>query len=126
MEWGKNDCFIELFGPDAHNRIAWLRESHEATVQYLMLLPSEDRRHLMRSTFAGQNVPEVSGSVREDFLVGDIAIGHFDLALGREFQLPDPWIATMGPEYIWWVRVMSGNRSVRALSIDKVYRRCRS
>ena len=121
VEWGKDDCFVEMFGPSAHETISWLLDDYRETIRYMLILPSEDRRRLFKSTFLGQKFIEV-----ETAKPGDIAIGNFELAVGKELQFPDPWVATMDKNNLWRVRLMNCYRAVEMLSIDKVFRRCHS
>ena len=119
MQWGKDDCFIDLFGENAHKTISWIKESHNETVGWLISLSEDDRRRLMRSTFEGQGYFKVDKAKP-----GDCAIGAFLMGVSQEFEMPDPWYAQMGECHNWYIRMLNSYRVVDYVGEIEVYR-CR-
>ena len=107
MDWGKDDCVIDLFGKDAHKKISWLKESHNETVNWLISLSDKDRLKVMLSTFEGQGFSRVDNAKP-----GDCAVGNFSLAVDSIFKLPTPWYAIMHDDHHWYVRMLTCIRAV--------------
>ena len=108
MEWGVNDCLTDFFGDDAHQKILWLKKDHDETVGWILTLSELDRLKLFRDTFKGQGYYSVDKAEP-----GDAAIGNFRLlGLGKDFELAKPWIAQMGFDCHWYIRIPSGIRVV--------------
>ena len=120
MNWGVDDCLIDLFGADAHKDISWIKESHDETVGWLISLSERDRWKLMRATFQGQGY-----FIVDKANPGDCAIGHFMMGVAQEFEMPCPWYAQMGEDHNWYIRMLNCRRVVECVSDIEVYR-CRS
>ena len=117
MEWGIDDCLIDLFGADAHEKISWLKESHNETLGWFLSLPVSDRISLFVATLEGQNYVSV-----ETARPGDVAIGHFKLGVNHDFDLPSPWFAQMWDDHNWYVRLPKSIRIVELIVQIGVYR----
>ena len=121
MKWGNNDCFIELFGENAHKNISWIKQSHNETVGWLMSLPKDDRKLIMCSTFEGQ------GWVKVDKVKpGDCAIGHFKMGVIQDLELPDPWYARYGHDHHFYIRMVNCKRVAEYIGEIVVYRKWQS
>ena len=117
MKWGFDDCLTDLFGDDAHQKISWLKETHNDTLLFVMSLTEEDRLKLFRATFLGQGYTRV-----ENAEPGDAAIGDFKLGINHRLILPPPWFAQMGVDYLWYARMPSGIRVANYEGEIEVYR----
>ena len=119
MKWGKEDCLTDLFGAEAHKKISWVKETHEETLGWVLTLSESDRLNLFRATAEGQGYIRV-----DDPKPGDGAIGHFELGVCQEFDLPSPWFAQMWTDCNWYVRLPNSIRTVDFIGEIEVYR-CR-
>ena len=100
MQWGIDDCLTDLFGDDAHEKISWVKKSHNDTLKWVLTLSNKERWDLMRATAEGQ------GHVRvQDSQPGDGAIGEFRISRSSMLQLPTPWFAQKGIDCHWYVRL---------------------
>ena len=117
IQWGIDDCLTDLFGPDAHAKISWLKKDHNETLGFALMLTAEERLQLMRATVEGQ------GFIRVDKAEpGDGAIGTFRMGVNLDFELPAPWFAQMGPDHNWLLRMPNGIRVVEPVGDIEVYR----
>ena len=117
MQWGVNDCFIDLFGEDAHTKISWLKQSHDETVGWLITLSKDDRKKVMHDTFVGQ------GYVRVDKpKPGDCAIGYFRMGVAQDLEMPNPWYAQFGEDHHWYIRMLTCKRVVEHIGKIEIYR----
>ena len=120
MKWGSDDCLTDLFGPAAHERISWLKSTHDETVRWVLSMSEQDRGNLFRATLEGQ------GFVRVDAAEpGDVAIGDFKMSVIADNILPCPWFAVMGTDHNFYVRMPSSTRVVDYDGPIEVYR-CQS
>ena len=117
MEWGKDDCLIDLFGVDAHEKISWLKETHNETLGWVLSLPISDRISLFTATLEGQGYVPV-----KEARPGDVVIGHFKLGVNHDFDLPSPWFAQMWNDNNWYVRLPKMTRVVELIVQVEVYR----
>ena len=119
MQWGVDDCLIDLFGPDAHKNISWIKESHDETVGWLLSLSESDRFNIIRATFEGQGYFRVN-----EANPGDCGIGNFQMGLDLGFYFPNPWYAQMADDSNWYIRMPACTRVVYCAGDIEVYR-CR-
>ena len=117
MEWGKNDCLTDIFGDDAHERIGWVKGTHNDVFGWVASLTEYERYDLFRATARGQNF------IRVDIAQpGDAAIGNFIMGLNADIELPTPWFAQMGVDFHWYVRMPKGVRVVDYVGVIEAYR----
>ena len=119
MEWGVDDCLIDLFGPDAHKKISWIKGTHNETLEWLLSFSERDRFNIIRATFEGQGYFLVD--VAEP---GDCAIGNFQMGLDLGFRFPNPWYAQMNDDCNFYIRMPACTRVVKPIGKIVVYR-CR-
>ena len=120
MQWGKDDCLTDLFGPDAHQKFNWIKETHNDTFAWVNSLTEQDRWRLFRHLGNGQGYERV-----EKAQPGDYAIGHFVATVVMDFELPVPWFAKLGTDHLWYVRMPKSLRVVDYVGELEVYR-CRA
>ena len=120
MQWGIDDCLTDLFGPDAHKKFNWVRETHNETFAWVNSLSERDRLHLFRSIGEGQGFIRVDTAQPDD-----VAIGHFIPVFAQVFELPVPWFAKLGRDHHWYVRLPTGFKVVDYINDIEVYR-CRA
>ena len=117
IEWGVDDCLIDIFGADAHKNISWVRENHNDTLAFVLTMSETERWDLMRATAEGQ------GFIRVDKArPGDAAIAHFKMSVIVDYDLLTPWFAQMGNDHLWYVRLPKCLRVVDYTGDIEVYR----
>ena len=119
-EWGVNDCLTDLFGDDAHEKLKLDFENHDDAFEYVSSLTKQKRLDLFRTLGLNNNWQRYYGFAQP----GDAAIGNFQLAVNRSVELPCPWYAMMGVDYLWYVRMPKSIRPVEHDGRIEVYRRC--
>ena len=105
MEWGKNDCLIDLFGEDAHQKINWVKAEYEETWGWILSLSAEDRLKVWCSTFEGNGYIRV-----EKPQPGDCAIGNFKMGVIQDLEIPKSWYAQFGNDHHWYIKLLNCRR----------------
>ena len=121
MTWRENDCLIDLFGDDAHEKLNFDYDSHDEALEAVVSLTEDERWDLFRSWWK-------HGWVRCDGAAqpGDSAIGNFQMAISRTIELPTPWFAMLGVDNLWYVRMPKQIKAVQHDGQIEVYRLCQS
>ena len=118
MEWGKSDCLTDIFGDDAHEKISWVKgRRHDELLAWVASLTEFERRDLFRATLRGQEFVKVDIAQP-----GDTAIGVFFMGINVDYELPKPWVAQMGVDHLWYVRMPRSIRVVDYLGLIEIYR----
>ena len=117
MKWGIDDCLTDLFGDDAHEKISWVKETHNETLLFVLSLTETDRLQLFRATAEGQGYIRV-----QDAQPGDGAIGTFRMGVSIDHELLSPWFAQMGPDHHWYIRMPHCIRVVDYVGELEIYR----
>ena len=117
--WKVNDCLMDLFGDDAHEKLKFDYDNHDDAFEYVSSLSKRKRLNLFRQWWT--NDWERYYGFAEP---GDSAIGNFQMAVNRGVELPAPWFAMLGIDYLWYVRMPRGLRIVEHEGKIEVYRRC--
>ena len=119
IQWGKNDCLIDLHS-QAHERLTYLRDTHDETLEYVAKLSERERWHLCRDTAKRLGYGRVYGEPE----IGDGAIADFFLATGHDSRILKPWFATMHDDRHWYARMPRGLRVVDYSGHIEIYRKC--
>ena len=120
-EWGKRDCLIDLFGDDAHERIKF-GDSHDESFEYVASL-SERKRWALFRRLAKENGWRRNNGLYDP---GDAAIGNFQMSINRSVELPRPWFAIMGVDFLWYTRMPRSIKVVDCESQIEVYKQCQA